>query len=221
MNKAMLSPSMMCADLTRLESTVAQLEKAGVEYLHVDIMDGEFVPNITLGTDFCRLLRQLTDIPLDIHLMVVNPENKLKWFDIRPGELVSVHCESTADIKGCLDCVHSLGALALAALNPQTPVSVLEGLYDDIDGVLVMSVNPGFACQRIIPHSFDKVRAVRNELENYGLAGKIIEVDGNISFENAEKMRAAGADIFVGGTSSVFGGDSMADNIARLRAALK
>ena len=153
--------------------------------------------------------------------MVVNPENKLKWFDIRPGELVSVHCESTADIKGCLDCVHSLGALALAALNPQTPVSVLEGLYDDIDGVLVMSVNPGFAGQRIIPHSFDKVRAVRNELENYGLAGKIIEVDGNISFENAEKMRAAGADIFVGGTSSVFGGDSMADNIARLRAALK
>lgn len=106
---------------------------------------GEFVPNITLGTDFCRLLRQLTDIPLDIHLMVVNPENKLKWFDIRPGELVSVHCESTADIKGCLDCVHSLGALALAALNPQTPVSVLEGLYDDIDGVLVMIVNPGFA----------------------------------------------------------------------------
>ena len=107
-----MSPSMMCADLTRLEHILLQFEKEGVEYLHVDIMDGEFVPNITLGVDFCRLLRRLTVVPLDIHLMIVNPENKLKWFDIRPGELVSVHCESAVDIRGCLKYVRDIGANA-------------------------------------------------------------------------------------------------------------
>lgn len=221
MNKALLSPSMMCADLVRLENILAQFEKEGVEYLHVDIMDGEFVPNITLGVDFCRLLRRLTFIPLDIHLMIVNPESKLKWFDIRPGELVSVHCESAADIRGCISYVRGIGANAIAAVNPDTPLSVLDGLYDYIDGVLIMSVNPGFAGQRIIPNSFDKVRDLRTRFEKYGIADKIIEVDGNISFENAAKMRDAGADIFVGGTSSVFCGDCIADNIARLRKILK
>ena len=164
MNKALLSPSMMCADLTRLEHILLQFEKEGVEYLHVDIMDGEFVPNITLGVDFCRLLRRLTVIPLDIHLMIVNPENKLKWFDIRPGELVSVHCESAVDIRGCLKYVRDIGANALTAVSPDTPLSVLDDLYGYIDGVLIMSVNPGFAGQRIIPNSFDKVRDLRARL---------------------------------------------------------
>ena len=187
-----MSPSMMCADLTRLEHILLQFEKEGVEYLHVDIMDGEFVPNITLGVDFCRLLRRLTVIPLDIHLMIVNPENKLKWFDIRPGELVSVHCESAVDIRGCLKYVRDIGANALTAVSPDTPLSVLDDLYGYIDGVLIMSVNPGFAGQRIIPNSFDKVRDLRARLAKRGITDKIIEVDGNISFENAQRcvMRA-------------------------------
>ena len=212
-----LSLSMMCADIARLEYTLSEFERSGVEFLHIDIMDGLFVPNITLGTDYVKRLRQMTDIPLDIHLMTADPENKLDWFDIQTGEIVSIHLESTENPKRALKLVKEKGARAFAALNPETPIGALDGFYSSIDGVLIMSVNPGFAGQKIIPSSFQKVSDLRAALDARGLYETSIEVDGNISFENAELMRRSGADIFVGGTSSVFKAGDLYDNVEKMR----
>lgn len=217
MMNSRLSPSMMCADFAKLAHTLREFERSGVELLHIDIMDGVFVPNITLGTDYVKRLRQITDIPLDIHLMMVNPENKLDWFDIQPGEMVSIHVESTEAPEKALKLVRDKGAQAFAALNPDTPIEVLDSLYESIDGVLVMSVNPGFAGQKIIPSSFQKVSDLRRTLDARGFYEMSIEVDGNISLENAELMRRAGADIFVGGTSSIFKAGSLYDNVEKMR----
>ncbi len=203
----------MCADICELKGTVDEFEKCGIEYLHIDIMDGIFVPNFTLGTDYCRSLKKITDIPLDIHLMITEPEKKLDWFEFGEGDIVSVHAESTVHLQKALAAVRSRGAKAFAALNPSTPLSTLDYVLDDIDGVTVMAVNPGFAGQKMIPSALGKIRQVR-EL----IGEKEIEVDGNVSFENAVKMKEAGADIFVAGTSSVFAkGVSLHDGIGKLR----
>ena len=150
----MLAPSMMCAQIDKLDETLCAFEKAGIEYLHIDVMDGCFVPNLMLGTDYVKQLRKLTSIPLDIHLMITEPEKKISWFDFQPGEFVSVHHESTKNWRQALQMVRDAGAKPLAAINPPTPVSVLEDVIDLIDGVLVMTVNPGLArrpCPRRLP----------------------------------------------------------------------
>lgn len=212
-----LSPSMMCADYRRLAETLGLFEKNGVEYLHVDIMDGVFVKNFTLGTDFCRVLREMTPIPLDIHLMITEPESKIDWFRPGPGEYVSVHAESTCHLQRALAAVKAAGARAMAALNPATPLNVLDYVLDDIDGVLLMTVNPGFAGQKMIPAMLGKIAATRRYLDERGYTETEIEVDGNVSFENAAKMSKAGADIFVCGTSSVFAGNNIEENIRKTR----
>lgn len=202
--KKCIAPSMMCAPLFELKQYVGAFERSGVEYLHIDVMDGCFVPNFTLGTDYCRQLRRLTDIPLDIHLMITEPERKLDWFDVRPGEHVSVHYESTLHIHRALAAIRSKGAKAMVALNPGTPVGVIEDLIPDLDAVLIMAVDPGFAGQKMIPQTLEKIARLRRLLDERGAAHVEIEVDGNVSFENAAKMSAAGADIFVAGTASIF-----------------
>lgn len=194
----------MCADIFRLDETLKAFEKNGVEYLHIDIMDGHFVPNFTLGTDYCRILKSRTTIPLDIHLMIEAPENKLDWFCFGEGDIVSVHAESTPHLQKVLSEIKKRGAKAFAALNPSTPLWVLEDVLDDIDGIVIMAVNPGFAGQKMVPSALDKISRLRKMLDEKGLAETEIEVDGNVSFENAVKMKAAGANIFVAGTSSVF-----------------
>ena len=136
--KKKLAPSMMCVDYRTLPQTLALFEENGVEYLHIDIMDGVFVKNYTLGTDFCRVMREMTSIPLDIHLMITEPEWKIDWFKPQPGEYVSVHAESTDHLQRALAAVKSCGAKAMAALNPATPLYVLDYVLDDIDGVLVV-----------------------------------------------------------------------------------
>lgn len=221
MNKAELSPSMMCVDFAKIQETVDTFARNGVEYLHIDIMDGEFVPNFTLGVDFCQKLRKMSKIPLDIHLMITKPENKLEWFAPQPGEYVSVHWESTVHMQRTLAKIHSFGAKTMVALNPATPIAVVEEVLDDLDAVLLMTVNPGYAGQKIIPAAFDKIRRMRAFLDERGYPHVKIEVDGNVSFENAVKMRAAGADIFVAGSSSVFSrGDTIENNIRVLRQSL-
>lgn len=216
-----ISPSMMCADIADIKGTLADFEKCGIEYLHIDIMDGHFVPNFTLGTDYCKAMKKLTNIPLDIHLMINEPENKLGWFDFGEGDIVSVHVESTAHIQKALNEIKTRGAKPFIAINPGTPINVLDEIIDDIDGVLVMAVNPGFAGQKMVLSALDKIRRVRDYLDGRGRKDIEIEVDGNVSFENAVKMKASGANIFVAGTSSVFNPSfTLAEGIERFRKAI-
>ena len=202
---------MMCADIFALGDTVDVFEKNGVSYLHIDIMDGEFVPNFTLGTDYCRRMKRSTSIPLDIHLMINDPEKKLSWFDFGEGDIVSVHFESTKHPYLALQMIRERGAKAFLAINPGTSASVILPMLSVLDGVLVMTVNPGFAGQKLAESTVDKIAEVRALAEQAGKKDLLIEVDGNVSFENAVRMSRKGADIFVAGTSSVFRKDMTMD----------
>ena len=220
--KKQISPSLMCADFFALREELQKLEKGGIEYLHIDIMDGEFVQNYTLGTDFIKKLHAATTIPLDIHLMITKPENKLSWFEIKEGDYVSVHYEASTHIQRALSAIHQMGGKTMLALNPGTPISVLEDLLPDLDAVLIMTVNPGFAGQKLIPQTLEKITRLRKYLDENGYENVEIEVDGNVSFENAEKMNRAGANIFVAGTSSIYAkSGSFDENIAKLREAIR
>ena len=220
--KSMIAPSLMCADFLHLGEELKKLESAGIEYLHIDIMDGVFVPNFTLGTDFVKKLHAATDIPLDIHMMVTNPENKLDWFELREGDFVSVHAESYTHVCRALQAIRARGARPMLALNPGTPLSFAEEVLDEIDALLIMTVNPGFAGQKLIPSTLSKITRAKEMLRAHGKEHILVECDGNVSFENAKKMRAAGADIFVAGTSSIYAKDgSFEENIARLREAIR
>lgn len=201
-----------------MENSIKNFEECGIELLHVDVMDGSFVPNYTLGTDFVKAIKSKTDIPLDIHLMIDNPENKLDWFEFGENDYVSVHYEATKHLHKAVAEIKKRNAKAMVAINPATPISVLENVLDDIDAVLVMTVNPGFAGQKLVKSTLKKIRKLRDYLDNNGCGHIEIEVDGNVSFENAELMNNAGADIFVAGTSSIFSKDgNMFDNTFRLR----
>lgn len=200
----MISPSMMCADLTDLKDQVKELEEANISYFHIDVMDGHFVPNLMLNDIFARSLRRISSIPMDFHFMVEHPENMLSWFQICPRDIVSVHMESTPHIQKALHYIHECNAKAFAAINPATPVCMLDSVWDDIDGVLVMTVNPGFAGQKLVESTLKKIYEVRKIAEQKGKEDFLIEVDGNVNYPNATKMRRMGADLFVAGTSSVF-----------------
>ncbi len=220
--QSQISPSMMCVDFFELDKYIRIFEEQNIEYLHIDVMDGSFVPNYTLGTDFIKALKDKTNIPLDIHLMIENPESKLVWFSFGTDDYVSVHYESTPHIHRALAAIKARGAKAMVAINPGTPIYVIENLLDDIDAVLVMTVNPGFAGQKLVEATLKKIQNLRAFLDEKGYTHIEIEVDGNVSFENAVRMRRAGADIFVAGSSSVFAKDkTIEENIATLRNVLK
>lgn len=202
--KKKISPSIMCVDFFELEKYIKEFEENNIDLIHIDIMDGHFVPNFTLGTDFIKILKEKTNIPSDIHLMIENPESKLDWFDLKEGDCVSVHLESTPHLHKALFGIKEKGAKAFVALNPATNIMGIEDVLDVIDGVLVMTVNPGFAGQKLVPQTLKKIKKLREYLDNSGYDNIEIEVDGNVSFENAKLMSDAGANIFVAGTSSIF-----------------
>lgn len=202
--KGKISPSIMCADFLHLEENIKILEQARVEYLHFDIMDGSFVPNFTLGPDLLNSVRKITTIPFDIHLMVNSPEKHLNLFDIRQGDIISVHQEATFHLQRVLQSIKVMGARPSVAINPDTPICSIEDILDDIEVVLIMAVNPGFAGQKLIPAMLRKIANLKKFIFNNGYNNIEIEVDGNVSLENAKKMREMGADIFVAGTSSIF-----------------
>lgn len=213
-----ISPSIMCAPFFDLSKCVENFESNGIELIHIDIMDGDFVPNYTLGTDFIKVLKSKTHIPLDIHLMINTPESKLDWFDFGKNDYVAVHYESSPHLHKAIAAIKAKGAKAMVAINPATPINVLESVLDDIDAVLVMTVNPGFAGQKLVNSTLKKIKALREYLDLGGYEHIEIEVDGNVSFENAKLMSDAGANIFVAGTSSVFSKNaSLTQNIEKLR----
>ena len=217
-----ISPSIMCVDFFALEKTIRDFEENNIDLIHIDIMDGKFVSNYTLGTDFVKAIKKCTNIPLDIHLMIEDPENKINWFEFGEGDYVSVHYESTRHLNKALNMIREKGGKAMVAINPATPLSALESVLDDIDAVLVMTVNPGFAGQKLVKSTLKKIKKLREYLDKEGYSNIEIEVDGNVSFENAVLMNEAGANIFVAGTSSIFSknGD-LSENTKRLRDILK
>lgn len=207
MKKAKISASMMCSNLIDLKSTISIFESENIEYLHIDVMDGDFVPNFGLGSDYIRGLRELTKIPLDLHLMIKSPEYKYRWLGIKNSDMVSIHYESTSQIQRALDWLSEYGCKRFLAINPATPIYVLEEVLDYIDGINLLMVNPGFAGQKIVPSTFKKAKRLRQFLTERGKDNIEIEVDGNITYENARILRGIGANIFVAGTSSIFNGD--------------
>lgn len=213
--KKLLSASLMCADLLNLEKAIKELEKANIDYLHIDIMDGSFVPNITLGFDLINSIKKVTDIPLDIHMMVYNPAKFIERMNLTENDIVSVHYESDIHIHRTLELIKNKGCKAGLAINPGTPVENVKNLTDYIDMLLVMTVSPGFAGQKIFKGADKKVIEARKLLTQWGYADTLIQVDGNISLENGKKMYDSGADIFVLGTSSLFLKDKSLENAAK------
>jgi len=201
MNTPILSPSMMCVNPLKLGETLRAFEEGGIEYLHIDVMDGHFVPNFTLGTDYGKALHRISDIPLDYHLMIEAPEDRISWFDIREGDAVSVHVEATNHLQRTLDRIAAAGAKPIAAINPATPISMIEEVLPYLWGVLVMTVNPGYAGQKLVESTLGKIARLRAFLDAQGYGDIRIEVDGNVSFVNMQRMREAGADMFVIGSS--------------------
>lgn len=202
-----ISASMMCSDLIDLKETIEIFEKEGIEYLHIDMMDGNFVPNFGLGVDYVRGLRKLTNIPLDLHLMIKDPEYKLQWIGIKPTDIVSIHYESSFQVQRVLDWLVPFGCKRFLAINPATPINSLEEVLDYIDGINLLMVNPGFAGQKIVPSTMRKAQKVVDLLRREHREDITIEVDGNITAENAMKLRKIGASIFVAGTSAIFKGN--------------
>lgn len=198
-----ISPSIMCARVEEVSDYLHTFATTGAESIHFDVMDGQFVPNFMLGTNTYHDIKRLTDIPVHLHLMVVQPERAIATFDLQPGDTAFVHPEATHQLHRTLTEVKERGALAGVALVPATPIGVLTEVIDVLDAVLIMTVNPGFAGQQMVPSSPVKISRTRALLDDAGRADLPIYVDGNTSGDNARLMRQAGADGFVAGTASL------------------
>lgn len=195
-----IAPSILAADFTRLGEEVARVQSAGVEFLHVDVMDGHFVPNITFGPPVLAALRRVTRVPLDVHLMIADPDRYIDAFIAAGAAIVTVHAEVTPHLNRTVRRIREQGAQAGVAINPATPVHVLEEIVTDLDLVLVMSVNPGFTGQQFLPASVRKIEAVRHLIDDRD-GHAVVEVDGGIDPSNIGQVAAAGASIVVAGAS--------------------
>ena len=196
-------PSILSADFARLAEEIARVENTGISMLHVDIMDGHFVPNITIGPPVVKCIRNVTRLTLDVHLMITNPELFIPIFVEENPRMLSFQAEATPHIQRELSRIRDYGIKSGLALNPSTPLNVLDYVLPDLDVILIMTVNPGFAGQKLIPATIQKVGRLRKMLDEQGYQAEI-EVDGNVSFENIPKLVGAGATMLVGGTSSIF-----------------
>ena len=200
---AVLAPSILSADFARLGEQVRAAQEGGAGMIHVDVMDGHFVPNITIGPAVTESLRAVTDLPLDCHLMIEEPDRFLKDFVDAGADMISVHVEATRHLHGTVNRIRDLGAKAGAVLNPATPLSCLTDILSEVDFVLLMSVNPGFGGQSFIPATLEKARELRAWIDRERLPVRI-EIDGGVTKDNLEQVAGAGVDMIVAG-SAVFG----------------
>jgi ribulose-phosphate 3-epimerase len=210
-----IAPSILSADFSRLGEDVQAVDRAGADYIHVDVMDGHFVPNITIGPLVVAALRKITAKPLDVHLMIENPGRYISDFAKAGADIITVHQEAVPHLHRTVQLIKSLGKKAGISLNPATPVETLDIILDELDLVLVMSVNPGFGGQTFIPSALDKIRALRQRITARGLVTEL-EVDGGVKIDNIHEVVAAGADVLVAG-SAVFNTADYAATILALR----
>jgi ribulose-phosphate 3-epimerase len=212
-----IAPSILAADFAALGHAIAAAEAGGADFIHVDVMDGHFVPNITIGVPVVRSLRKVAKVPLDVHLMIEEPDRYVEDFVAAGAAMLSVHVEVLPHLHRTVHYIKSLGAKAGVALNPATPVAALEEIAGDVDHVLVMSVNPGFGGQTFIPRSESKIKAIRTLLDQAGNRAPI-EVDGGVDASNAARLISAGASILVAGVA-IFSSPDPAAATRELRAA--
>ena len=212
-----IAPSILSADFSRLGEQIATVERAGASLLHVDVMDGRFVPNITVGLPVVKAISRATRLPIDAHLMIVEPGQYAEQFVKAGAQMVSIHVEADPHMHRTLSAIRSAGAQAGIAINPATPLSALEEVLKFADYVLVMSVNPGFGGQKFISQSLDKVRRLRKMIDERGLKTRI-EIDGGINSDNIAEVTSAGAEMIVAG-SAIFGAPDAAVALRELREA--
>ena len=220
MNQIKISPSILSADFARLADQVCEAEEAGVDYIHVDVMDGHFVPNITIGPLVVKALRPITKLPLDVHLMIENPDFYLKDFSKAGADIITVHQEATPHLHRTIQQIHDLGIKAGVSINPSTSVRTLDEIICDVDLILVMSVNPGFGGQSYIHSCTNKIRKVREMLDDRGVSADL-EVDGGVNVDTVNEVISAGANAFVAGSAIFNDKNSVAENVSALRAKIK
>ena len=215
---ALIAPSILSADFARLKEEIAAVEAAGADWIHVDVMDGRFVPNITIGPPVVAAIRKITRLPLDVHLMIEKPERYISAFRDAGADWISVHVEAAQHLQRTLTLIREVGAKPSVALNPATPLFMLDHIWDDIEMVLLMTVNPGFGGQKFIPEMMNKIQTLSKKLER--MAPKVmIEVDGGIGVQNVAEIHAVGASVFVSGTG-IFRTKDYKQTIAKMREAL-
>jgi ribulose-phosphate 3-epimerase len=214
-----IAPSILSADFAQLGDAVRTAAAAGADWIHVDVMDGHFVPNLTIGPGVVAALRRVTELPLDVHLMIEKPERLIDAFVDAGADLVTVHVEACVHLHRALERIRGRGARPGVSINPSTPVTALTEILPYVDLVLVMSVNPGFGGQRYIPTSTAKIAALRSLLDERSLWGVELEVDGGVAVDTISDVAAAGASVIVAGNAVFNDRASVADNIAQLRAA--
>jgi len=210
-----IAPSILSADFAKLGEEIKAVEKAGADYIHIDVMDGHFVPNITVGPMIVEAARRATDLPLDVHLMIENPEVYIDDFVKAGGDLITVHVETVTHLHRLLGVIRDAGVKAGAALNPATPLSSIEFVLENLDMALLMTVNPGFAAQSFITEVLPKVRELKRMVAQKGIEVDI-EVDGGINVENIGQAAQAGANVFVAG-NAIFGSRDYSKTISMMR----
>jgi len=195
-----IAPSILSADFSKLGDEIKSVEAAGADWIHVDVMDGHFVPNITIGPLVVEAVRRVTSLPVDVHLMIENPDRYIKDFADAGADLISVQVEACVHLNRTIQMIKEFDRRAGVVLNPSTPLSSLEWIMEDVDFIMIMSVNPGFGGQKFIPNSLDRVRALRGMIRDRGLA-TLIEIDGGVNEKTIKNISDAGVDVFVAGSA--------------------
>jgi ribulose-phosphate 3-epimerase len=210
-----IAPSILSADFSKLGDEIQSVEKAGADWIHVDVMDGHFVPNITIGPLIVEAARRITSLPLDVHLMIENPDRYIEDFAKAGADLISVQVEACIHLNRTIQLIKSLDLRAGVVLNPATPLSAIEWILEDVDFVMIMSVNPGFGGQKFIPNSIDRVRALRKMIQEQGLS-ILIEIDGGVNEKTIKNSSDAGVDVFVAG-SAIFKSPDYKETISKFK----